>query len=144
MTKTYRIATPVGDTARWLQPIENAKDRFIADIMEAWRDDDSGRAMPVVTFETSTEDDMGDPMPEYTRCLVDGRWDSSILSERPDWPSWDFAYGASPELAMRVTDSAIGCAHKRLICSNTCTPREGIPEPRIRCASCGTTWEPER
>lgn len=142
MSKTYRIDTPVGPMARWLPSPEAAKELYATDIAEAWARDEHG--IPAVAFETSTEDEDGDPRPEYTRCLIDGRWDSSISVERPDWPSFDFAYGASPELAMQVTDSAIDCAHKRLICSNTCTPREGIPEPRIRCASCGTTWEPER
>lgn len=142
MTKTYRIDTPVGPIARWLPSLEAAKERYIAATMDAWKFDDDGEPIPAVTFEQSLEDDMGSPMSEYTRCLDDGRWDSSIFVERPDWPSYEFAHGASPSLAMQRTTGPSDCPHERLICSNTCTPRDGIPEPRIRCESCGTTWEP--
>lgn len=142
MTATYRINTPVGPIARWLPSLDAAKERYIAATLDAWRFDNDGQSMPVITFEQSTEDYDGEAVPEYTRCLTDGRWDSSILVERPDWPSYVSGHGASPGLAMQRITGPSHCPHERLICSNTCTPHDGIPEPRIRCESCGTTWEP--
>src|SRR4051812_33889883 len=116
MTATYRINTPVGGPlARWLPSLEAAKQRYI----DATMDEHLGSGgFPDVTFEQSTEDEEGAPMPEYTRCLTDGRWDSSILVERPDWPSYVLGHGASPSLAMQRITGPSHCPHERLICSN--------------------------
>lgn len=57
MTATYRINAPVGPIARWLPSLDAAKERYIAATSDAWRFDNDGQPMPVITFEQSTEDE---------------------------------------------------------------------------------------
>jgi len=139
---TYRIDTMGGPIARWMPSLEAAKKRYIASTLEGWRDSPGSDPEPAITFERSTEDEDGTPRPEYTRCITNGRWDSSISVERTAWPTYDLSHGDSPELVMQRATGPHHCPHEHLVCNNSCPPLEGWPEPRIRCAACGTTWGP--
>lgn len=139
MSDTYRIDDMGGPMARWLSSIDEAKRRFLAAVKEG-ADFDRGTPSEV-TFETSTEGEMGEPRPEYVRCLVDGKWDANISPERPAWPTHEPRHGKSPDLVMAATSCKVSCSHVTLTCRNEDDPAAGR-QPRIECADCGQTWDP--